>query len=285
MRSLFGNLKRKLNSDRSWGKSVFSLFLAALMLFSTLSSVVFAESYEPETGTSFETGLDTSVGTETPDADAPAADTSDTAVPETDVPDTDPAPVEPAQVEWTVDIDGSEYAVISGVLPEDGSATVEPTAIPRGSETTFSAYDLTVYDGEGEVYSPEDALSVELHSEKIAETLAEGNSVGVLEKNRYGYFESAETVSVCGDSVKFMADDNSTYYLYAPQLVKTLVASDGNTYRITVLYDAGSGFPEDAEIRAEEVSLDSEDYVTYLENAAATLGVELSALTYNRLFD
>ncbi|MBR3991111.1 MAG: hypothetical protein IKI91_03160, partial [Clostridia bacterium] len=293
MRNLFGNLKRKLNSDRTWGKSALSLFLAALMLFSTLSSVVFAESNRTETVKEAETWFDTSAVTEAllgepTAADAIATDaiaTDATDATGTEAPETDAPAVEPTQVEWTVDIDGSEYAVISGVLPEDGSATVEPAAIPRGSETTFSAYDLTVYDGEGEVYAPEDSLAVELHSEKIAETLAEGNSVGVLEKNRYGYFTTAETVSVGGDSVKFMADENSTYYLFANQLVKTLVASDGNTYRITVLYDNDSGFPEDAEIRAEEVSLDSEDYVTYLENAAATLGVELSALTYNRLFD
>ncbi len=216
---------------------------------------------------------------ETPDTEAPAADEPGTEAPVTD------DPVELTPVELTVDIDGSDYAVISGVLPEDGSVTVAPARIPRGSETTFSAYDLTVYDGEGEEYFPEDDLTVELHSDKIADTLAEGNSVGVLEKNRYGYFQAAQTVSVSGDSVKFMADDNSTYYLYANQLVKTLVASDGNTYRITVLYDGKAGFPEDAEIRAEEVSVDAGNYRTYLENTASTLGVELSSLTYNKLFD
>ena len=266
-----------------------SLILAILMVLPMLSSAVFAESYETETltepETTFDTWFETAAAAEEPDTEEPATEAPATEAPATDAPATEPTPAEPTQVEWTVDIDGSEYAVISGVLPEDGSATLEPLGVPYGSETTFSSYDLTVYDGEGEEYSPEDAVSVELHSEKIADALDGGNAVGVLKRDKYGYINRAETVSVCGDSVTFLADENSTYYLYANQIVKTLVASDGNTYRITVLYDGRAGFPEDAEIRAEEVSFDGEDYLNYLESTAATLGVELSSLTYNKLFD
>ncbi len=256
MRDLFGYLKRKLNNDRSLGKCVVSLVLAIAMLLPLFPSAVFAESYETEE----ETGFETSFGT-------------------------GPETAEPAQVEWTVDIDGSSYAVVSGVLPADGWATVEAVNVPRGSETAFSAYVLTVYDGSGEKYVSDEQLTVTLHNNKIAEILTEGNSVGVLGTNRYGYFVSMKKLSSVGDSVTFLSDCSSTFYLCENRIVKTITASDGNTYRITVSYDGKAHLPEDAEIRAEEVSLDGDEYLNYLQSTASTLGVDISSLTYSKLFD
>ena len=192
---------------------------------------------------------------------------------------------EPTYAEWTVDIDGSSYAVISGVLPADGRATVEPASVPRGSETAFSAYVLTVYDGNGEKYVSGDQLTVTLHNAKIAEILTEGNSVGILGTNRYGYFVSMKKLSSEGDSVTFLSDCSATFYLCENRIVKTITASDGNTYRITVSYDGKAHLPEDAEIRAEEISLGGVDYLGYLQSTADTLGVSISSLTYSKLFD
>ena len=211
MRDLFGYLKRKLNNDRSLGKCVVSLVLAIAMLLPLFPSAVFAESYETEAAT--ESGASFGTGPET---------------------------AEPAQVEWTVDIDGSSYAVVSGVLPADGRATVEAVSVPRGSETAFSAYVLTVYDGRGEKYVSDEQLTVTLHNNKIAEILTEGNSVGVLGTNRYGYFVSMKKLSSEGDSVTFLSDCSAMFYLCENRIVKTITASDGNTYRITVSYDGNA---------------------------------------------
>ena len=273
MKDLFGNNQKiKLNNDRSLGKCIISLFMAIAMLLPLFASAASAEDFETE----FETSFDTVA----PDTASP-----ETEAPETEAPETDSVAAGPTQVEWTVDIDGSEYAVISGVLPADGSAKVEHAKIPRGSETAFAAYVLTVFDGNGEKYVSDESVSVEIHSDKIAGTLAEGNNVGVLGTNGYGYFTTFKTISAYGDAVTFSAYCNSTFYLCENRIVKTLTASDGNTYRITVLYDGKAHLPEDAEIRAEEIPLDGTDYLNYVRSTADALGVDISSLTYNKLFN
>ena len=66
---------------------------------------------------------------------------------------------------------------------------------------------------------------------------------------------------------------------------KIVEAGNGETYQITVSYDAKSGIPADAQVQAEEIDIKSEEYRDYLDRTAKTLNKDLSSVVYSRLFD
>ncbi len=77
-------------------------------------------------------------------------------------------------------------------------------------------------------------------------------------------------------------------YVSAEPAVRTweLTASDGDTYRVTVSWDTDSGIPGDAELRAEELTEDTDPlYGEYVARSAEAMGTEAEKLDYVRAFD
>ncbi len=92
-----------------------------------------------------------------------------------------------------------------------------------------------------------------------------------------------------------------SYPLFADMRTLTLSASDGNTYRITVTYDAASGIPDDAVLSVREIikeesgndadaksaSADKSDptYDNYINKSAAALGKTSGSFDVAKVFD
>ena len=95
-----------------------------------------------------------------------------------------------------------------------------------------------------------------------------------------------------GDAVSFATDGFSIFVFAKSKLEKTLVASDGNTYNITLTYDPDkAGIPENAELIVteilQEVSEDpdtSSEYDEYLSKAEGALEKN-QRVTFARFFD
>ena len=85
-----------------------------------------------------------------------------------------------------------------------------------------------------------------------------------------------------GTELNFEADSFSVYGVVAT-IEKTVLASDGHNYRITVSYSADTGIPDNAELKVSEITEESELYEEYLFKAERSLGIEDAE--YIRLFD
>ena len=91
------------------------------------------------------------------------------------------------------------------------------------------------------------------------------------------------------EKVQFQADSFSVYVIVGTVIEKTVLASDGNYYKVTVTCPPDSGIPEGAELEVNEITSESSvygksyaEYVAYTENA---LGMEEGSAGYIRLFD
>ena len=91
--------------------------------------------------------------------------------------------------------------------------------------------------------------------------------------------------SESSDSVQFTADQFSVYAIVEIVIEKSILASDGNNYHITVTCGADSGIPEDAELDVKEILDESESYTEYVLKAEETLGMEEGSAGNIRLFD
>ena len=66
---------------------------------------------------------------------------------------------------------------------------------------------------------------------------------------------------------------------------KSLTASDGNTYRVTVDYDTKSGIPQDAELVVAEIKEGDAGYDEYVKKSAEKLGETAENVQFARAFD
>ena len=95
-----------------------------------------------------------------------------------------------------------------------------------------------------------------------------------------------------GDALSFETDGFSVFVFAKGVLEKTLVASDGNTYRVTMSFDSEkAGIPENAELVVKEILQEvaadpsaSSEYDEYLSAAESTLGKN-QRVTFARFFD
>ncbi len=81
------------------------------------------------------------------------------------------------------------------------------------------------------------------------------------------------------DALTFMAEAITT-------AERTVTASDGNTYQITVTYDKDSGIPENAVLSAVELTEETDArYGDYVAESAAALGEQPENLSFVKAFD
>ncbi len=74
------------------------------------------------------------------------------------------------------EIDGvacDETAItLSGMMPEDAIFTAEPVDLHIEGETVLAAFDITIYDGDGDEYQPEaGAITVQMENDSIREAI------------------------------------------------------------------------------------------------------------------
>ena len=99
-----------------------------------------------------------------------------------------------------------------------------------------------------------------------------------------------------GNTIEFAADGSSVYVIIGTTIEKTVLASDGLNYKVSVTYGSETGIPETAELEVNEIlpedlsgagtssvyGMSYGEYVAYTENA---LGMEEGSAGYIRLFD
>ena len=64
---------------------------------------------------------------------------------------------------------------------------------------------------------------------------------------------------------------------------KTVLASDGKSYKISVTYGADANLPADVDLSVIELEQGDEEYNRYLDESAAKLGKEAADISYARI--
>ena len=164
-----------------------------------------------------------------------------------------------------------------------------------GEITRVQAVDISFFDADGNEIEPMVPIHVDMipvadsGNDETEEAAAapDGSVQTILHLDNNGYttvVEQKDGESTENSTVSFATDSFSVYILvYSNTLEKTVLASDGETYRITLSYDADAGIPADAELAVEEILPDSEEYKTYLQMAENS--VENEMVSFARFFD
>ena len=85
--------------------------------------------------------------------------------------------------------------------------------------------------------------------------------------------------------IAFVADSLPVYGFVTATLEKTVLASDGHNYKVTVTCGPDAGIPEDAELSVEEITQEAPDYVDYVANVENVLDNGEKSIEDVRLFD
>ena len=198
-------------------------------------------------------------------------------------------------------IDGSTYRVtmtytsdaqipenaevrVSEILPgtEEYAAYVAETegalGMDEGTAGDAKVLDICIYADDVEI-QPAAPVSVEV---TLLDQGAEAwNVVHFSEEEAPQVLESTSE----GDTVTFETEGFSIFVFAKSVIEKTLDASDGNTYKITVTYDSSAGIPEGAQLDVAEITEDSPEYQEYVSKSENAVGVEEGKSAFVRLFD
>ncbi|MBR4164124.1 MAG: hypothetical protein IKR11_11425 [Solobacterium sp.] len=149
--------------------------------------------------------------------------------------------------------------------------------------SSVQAVDITFYDKDGNVIEPLKPIQVSMISEMISETDTQ-SIIHIDDKGNGTVIEQSEAVESAADEVVFDADSFSIYVVVGT-IEKTILASDGHNYKITVSYGSDTGIPADAELEVDEIAEDSSIYNAYVSKTENALGMEEGSTGYIRLFD
>lgn len=189
---------------------------------------------------------------------------------------------------------------VEEVLPSDAAyaSYLDASASRLGTDTDHielsRMFDIHIVDAQdaSKVYEP--AGSVDVSIRLVGSSLDQYANVSVL---HFAGTDAAEAKTAQGEknlpdeihpvvseeTVKFTTGSFSVFVVAGYTLEKTIEASDGNTYRITVEYDENCGIPEGADLVVTEVA--AEDYAAYLTSAAQAVGEDVHSVSYGKLFD
>ena len=177
----------------------------------------------------------------------------------------------------------NEHLYLTGKIPGNGIIDVAPVTVSIDGEKVLAAYDIKIYTNEnqrkkGKTWQPAGKkVQVHFYDEAFA---GEVNIYHISETKAAP--EYVDTVTAQDGWVEFEADSFSTYAI--TQTIEKTVEIGGTTYHITVTYGKDAEIPDGAEIEAEEVAADA-DYLSYLNQTAEALQVDLSSITYSKLLD
>ena len=157
-------------------------------------------------------------------------------------------------------------------------------------------FDITILDPEGNEVQPAAPVRVIITCDESIRTREE-DDVNVLhfKEEQTPEVVSSETVnsgSVAeeeADAVTFTAESFSVYGVVTTTIEKTVLASDGHTYKITVTCGTRAGIPGRAELAVREILPENAsgeadpEYEEYTAKAGSMLG--FSSAEYYRLFD
>ena len=152
-------------------------------------------------------------------------------------------------------------------------------------------FDITILSG-GQEIQPAAPVDVKI---ELADTLEDGakaihfgEEVEVIDAEVTSLPEKTTDAGMAesaGSETAFSAEGFSVYGVIVTTLEKTITASDGNTYNVSVTYGADAKIPVDAVLSVEEILSESERYNEYVSETETVLGLEAGSLPYARFFD
>ena len=196
--------------------------------------------------------------------------------------------------EITEETEGFDY--------EDYCAQAEEAIAQKTAESTswIRLFDISIVTQYGEKLDPQDAVSVQI-------TYRETPAQRETDRLRTVHFAGKEeTPQVIGDTsqpiaepldqVNFKTNSFSVFAIVGTTIEKTVLASDGHNYKVSVSYGIEADIPDDVKLEVEEIlpgnkkgledGIDSssfyDEYIAKTENA---LGWEAGSASYARVFD
>ena len=179
----------------------------------------------------------------------------------------------------------------SGAFPEGTTMKVSPVesesvadAVSGAVDSSvgrMQAVDISFYDAEGNEIEPQRPIRVYMRSVMIGET----DEAVVVHVDNEGSASVVEKAASGKAEVVFDSDSFSVYVIVETVIEKTVLASDGLNYNVTVSCGTDSGIPKDADLDVVELVEGSADYDAYVTNTESVLGLEEGSAAYIRLFD
>ena len=146
------------------------------------------------------------------------------------------------------------------------------------------AFDISLVDPEtGVHYQPTQDVQVSITL--ISTPVNTEEELAVLHFDDEAGQVQAMDVALNGDAIEFETGGFSVFVVLQRVIEKTLTASDGNTYLISVDYDSTSGIPDGVELEVVEIREGDARYNDYVARSAAELGENVENLGFARAFD
>ena len=114
--------------------------------------------------------------------------------------------------------DGGTEITLTGVMPEEATVKAYPVEVQIDDAVVLSAYDITIFDGDGEVYQPEDgAIQVKIEDAAVREAVEEDKEISVYHMEDEGAApEEVGGVAKEDNAVVFDAESFSIYIVTEP---------------------------------------------------------------------
>lgn len=155
-------------------------------------------------------------------AETPAADAE---VPGADEKDTETVEEETGLTEQTIEasVDTEEKDVVitlTGEMPEEATASACPVDISMDGVNIISAYDITIYDADGQEFQPseEKPLQVKIEDDAVRKALEENTELEVYHlEDAEAEPEQVQDVNLKPAAVEFQAPSFSIYAVVTPE--------------------------------------------------------------------
>ncbi len=197
--------------------------------------------------------------------------------------------------------DGDVNVSLAGTMPRGAEAKaekVDPETKITEEETkeketvaVLAAAEITLLnaDVQAEPFRWGGTVHVTMSSDKLSKALEKKAKITVYhidsEGNQTPLTDDDININEDEHTVSFEADASYVYAVAEIVIEKTVLASDGHNYNITVTCEAESGIPEDADLLVEEILSTSSEYMNYVKKTESTLGWETGSASYARVFD
>ena len=180
---------------------------------------------------------------ETPvaDAEVPGADEKDTETVEEETGLTEQT------IEASVDTEEKDVVItLTGEMPEEATASACPVDISMEGVNIISAYDITIYDADGQEFQPseEKTLQVKIEDDAVRKALEENTELEVYHlEDAEAEPEQVQEVNLEAAAVEFQAESFSIYAVVTPEQHFThtyqFMDEDGTTLLSEQILSAG----------------------------------------------
>ena len=150
-----------------------------------------------------------------PEAEVPGADEKDTETVEEEIILTEQT------IEASVDMEDKDVVItLTGEMPEGATASACPVDISMDGVNIISAYDITIYDADGQEFQPseEKPLQVKIEDDAVRKALEENAELEVYHlKDAEAEPEQVQEVNLEAAAVEFQAESFSIYAVVTPE--------------------------------------------------------------------